>query len=112
MDTIHKVFVNRIITTELWPPISHDFRNYDFYLWGNLNGKVYKNNPHTTEALQNEITYVIASVTEDKFQNMYQNLFRQCEACLTPEGCVCVWALPAILMKYGKLHCLFYSIKL
>jgi hypothetical protein len=28
-------------------------------LHGNLKGKVYKNNPHSTEALQNEITHVI-----------------------------------------------------
>jgi hypothetical protein len=37
-------------------------------LWRNLKGKVYEKKPHTTETLQNEMTYVIASVTEAELQ--------------------------------------------
>jgi hypothetical protein len=56
------------------------------YLWGNLKGKVYKNNPRSTEALRNEITRVIGSVTVDELQKVSQNLFRRCVACLRAEG--------------------------
>jgi hypothetical protein len=41
---------------------------------GNLKGKVYKNNPRSTEALQNEITGVIGSITVDELQEVSQNL--------------------------------------
>jgi acetylglutamate kinase len=58
----------------------------DFNLWGNLNGKVYKNNPRSIEALQNEITRVIGSVAVDELQRVSHNLFMRCEACLLAEG--------------------------
>jgi hypothetical protein len=41
---------------------------FDFYLWGNPKGKVYRNTPHTVEALQNEIRNAVASISADKFQ--------------------------------------------
>jgi hypothetical protein len=59
MVAIQEVFEDRKISRELWPPRSPDFSFCDFYLWGNLKGKIYKNNPRNTEALQNEITRVI-----------------------------------------------------
>jgi hypothetical protein len=45
-----------------------------------------KNNPRSIEALQNEITRVIGSVTVDELQRMSHNLFMRCEACLQVEG--------------------------
>jgi hypothetical protein len=46
-----------------------------FLLWANLKGKVYKNNPRSIEALQDEITRVIGSITVDELQKVSQNLF-------------------------------------
>jgi hypothetical protein len=40
----------------------------DFYLWGSIKGKVYKNNPRSIEALQNDITRVIGSIAVDELQ--------------------------------------------
>jgi hypothetical protein len=59
MVAIQEVFEDGIISRGLWPPRSEDLNFCDFYLWENLEGKVYKNNPRSTEALQNEITRVI-----------------------------------------------------
>jgi hypothetical protein len=53
-----------------------------FYLWGNLKWKVYKNNPHSTEALQNELTRLIGSITVHKIQKASHKLFMRWEACL------------------------------
>jgi hypothetical protein len=47
----------------------------DFYLWGNLKGKVYKNNHRSIEALQNEITHIIGSIAVDGLQKVLHNLF-------------------------------------
>jgi hypothetical protein len=55
----------------------------------NLKGRMYKNNPHTVEALENEITHVVASVTNVEHQEVLPNLFRLCDACLTAEGRQC-----------------------
>jgi hypothetical protein len=57
MVTIQEVFEERIISRRLWPPRSPDLSISNFYLWGNLKGKVYKNNPHSIEALLNEIAH-------------------------------------------------------
>jgi hypothetical protein len=86
MVAIREVFEDRIISRGLWPPRSPDHSFCDFYLWGNLKGKVYKNNPRSTEVLQNEIARVIGSFTVDELQKVSQNLFRRCEACLRAEG--------------------------
>jgi hypothetical protein len=37
----------------------------DFYLYGNLKQKVYRNNPHTFKALQTEIPNVILEIKEN-----------------------------------------------
>jgi hypothetical protein len=52
MNALQEVFEDRIISTGLWPPRSQDFSGCDFYLWGNLKGKVYRNTTCTAEALQ------------------------------------------------------------
>jgi hypothetical protein len=57
-----------------------------FLSWGNLKGKVYKNNPHSIEALQAGITRVIDSIAMDELQKVSHNLFMLCEACLKAEG--------------------------
>jgi hypothetical protein len=59
MVAIREVFEDRIISRGLRSPTSIDLSFCDFYLWGNLKGKDYRNNPRTNEALQNEITRVI-----------------------------------------------------
>jgi hypothetical protein len=57
MVAIRKVFEDRIISRGLWPPRSPDISFCNFYLWGNLKGKIYKNNPCSIEALQAKITH-------------------------------------------------------
>jgi hypothetical protein len=65
MVAIREVFEDRIISRGLWPLRSPDLSFCDFYLGGNLKGKVYKNNPGSTEAPQKEITQVIGSIAVD-----------------------------------------------
>ena len=50
----------------LWSPRSPDLSTCDFYLWGNLNSKVYSNNPHTIEELKRNIRNTIAEITPTK----------------------------------------------
>jgi hypothetical protein len=76
MASLHQVF-------EQTCPITSPNATYcDFYLCGNLKGKAYKNNPHTTKALQDKATNVMASVPKDELQNVMQDLFVSCETCL------------------------------
>jgi hypothetical protein len=82
---VSHLLCDRIISRGLWPPRSPDLSFCDLYLWGYLKGKVYKNNPRSIEALRNEITRVIGSITVDQFHKLSQNLFMRCKACLQAE---------------------------
>jgi hypothetical protein len=82
MSALQEVFNDRIISTGLWPPRSPDLRVCDFYLWGNLKGKVYRNTPSTAETFQNEIRDVVSSISADKFQRVSQGFLLRCKACL------------------------------
>jgi hypothetical protein len=79
---VSRLLCDRIITRGLWPPRTPDLSFCDLYLWGYLKGKVYKNKPRSIEALQNEITRIIGSITMDELQKVSQNLFMRCEACV------------------------------
>jgi hypothetical protein len=46
----------------------------NFYIWGNLKVKVFKNKPHSIEALYNEITHITGSITIDQLQKVSHNL--------------------------------------
>jgi hypothetical protein len=70
-------------------PVTFQVTKYNFLRflsWGNLKGKVYKNNPRSIEALQTEITRVNGSIVVDELQKVSHNLFMQGEACLQAEG--------------------------
>jgi hypothetical protein len=77
---------DRIITRGLWHSRTPDLSFCDFYLWGNLKERFYKNNARSIEALQNKVTRVIGSITVDELQKVLQNLFMWCEACLQAEA--------------------------
>jgi hypothetical protein len=65
----------------LAPPISL----FVTYLWGNLKGKVYKNNPQTACALKSEIRNV-CSIYGDERQRVFRNLMTRCKACVREHG--------------------------
>jgi hypothetical protein len=76
----------QIISQDLWPPRSPDLFICDFCLWGNLKGKVYKNNPQTADALKTEIRNIVRSINGDELQRVFQNLMTRCEACIREHG--------------------------
>jgi hypothetical protein len=67
-EALRKIFGERIISRGIWFPRSPDLRVCDFYLWGKLKQNVYRNNPRTLEALENEIWSVIHDITEGELQ--------------------------------------------
>jgi hypothetical protein len=77
MSALQEVFDDRIISTGLWLPRVPDLSVCDFYLWGNLKGKVYRNTPHTAEVLQNELRNVVASISADEHQCVSQGFFEE-----------------------------------
>jgi hypothetical protein len=80
------VFNNRIISAGLLAPRLLNLSVCDFYLWGNLKGKFYRNTLCTAEALQNEIRNVVASISAEELQHIAQGFLRRCKGCLRAVG--------------------------
>jgi len=58
----------------------------DFFLWGLLKGKVYKNTPRTIEQLKDAIRQETEAVNVDTLGKVFQNLKKRIQVCLDVKG--------------------------
>jgi len=58
----------------------------DFFLWGLLKGKVYKNTPRTIEQLKDAIHQEIQAINVDTLGKVFQNLEKCIQVCLDVKG--------------------------
>ena len=79
---IESFFKDRIISKNLWPPRSPNLTPADFFLWGLLKVKVYKNTPCTIEQLKDSIRQEIEAVNGDNLGIEFQNLEKRIQVCL------------------------------
>jgi hypothetical protein len=86
LEELRKVVDARIISRRLWPPSSPDLTPCDFYLWGSLEDKVYKRNPHTLEELRNNIRREAATISGEELQRVNNNAFRRYMECIRSGG--------------------------
>ena len=86
MAEIQSFFSDHVISKGLWPPCSPDLTPPDYFLWGYLIGRVYQNQPRTTDALKANITKEIQAVTADVLARTFQNMAHQVQSCLDANG--------------------------
>jgi len=63
-----------------------DLTPADFFLWGLLKGKVYKNTSRTIEQLKDAIRQEIQAVNVDTLGIVFQNLEKRIQLCLDVKG--------------------------
>ena len=85
MLEIERVFHDRIISRDLWPPRSPDMTPCDFYLWGILKNAVYKTNPRTLEELKHYIRDEI-NISRGELQRVMGNYIKRCQNWLDNES--------------------------
>jgi len=83
MREIESFVKERIISKKLWLPRSPNLTLADFFLWGLLKGKVYKNTPRTIEQLKEAIRQEIQAVNVSTLWEKYSRIWRN--------GFKCVW---------------------
>jgi len=71
---------------KIWPPRSPDLTPADFFIWGLLKGKVYKNTARTIEQLKDAIRQEIQAVNVDNLGKVFQNLEKRIQVCLDVKG--------------------------
>jgi len=63
-----------------------DLTPADFFLWGLLKGKVYKNMPRTIEQLKDTIRQEIQAINFETLGKVFQNLKKRIQICLDVKG--------------------------
>ena len=86
MREIEIFLKDRIISKKLWPPRSPDLTPADFFLWGLLKGKLYKNTPCAIEQLKDTIRQEIQAVNVDTLGKVFHNLQKHIQVCLDVKG--------------------------
>ena len=79
-------FKTELSQKNLWPRRSPDLTPADFFLWGILKGKVYKNTPRKIEQLRDAIRQEIQAVNVDTLGKAFQNLEKRIQVCLDVKG--------------------------
>ena len=86
MTAVRKVFGERVISRDLWPPRSPDLTPPDFYFWRKLKGLVYADNLRSINDLKHNIRKVIADIRCEKLHLVFSSLRRRVELCLQEDG--------------------------
>lgn len=69
-----------------WPPYSPDLNPCDFFLWGYIKDKVYKNNPKTMEELQNAIREEFSTIQPDLLKKVTDNFIVRIRHVISTSG--------------------------
>ena len=85
-EKLRVFFKTELSQKNLWPPRSPDLTRAEFFLWGLLKGRVYKNTPHTIEQLKDAIRQEIQAVIVDTLGKVFQNLEKRIQVCLDVKG--------------------------
>lgn len=69
-----------------WPARTPDMTPLDFFLWGAVKDKVYKERPNNVEELKNRITLVIRRIRPDSLEKVHREMVRRCQMCVQVNG--------------------------
>jgi len=86
MNFLDEFFGERIISKGLWPPRSPDLTPPDFFVWGYLKGRVYKNRPQTLDELKSNITMEINLINVSVLHKVPTNMVKRVRACINEQG--------------------------
>ena len=69
-----------------WPPYSPDLNPCDFFLWGFLKDKIYRDNPQTLDQLKHAITQEVAAIDRIVLKNVIRGFESRLHAVIEVEG--------------------------
>ena len=89
MNGLIEMFGTRVISHRgkvRWPPRSSDLSVCDYFLWGYLKSRVYKDRPRTTADLKNNIRREIAAISAEVLQRVMRDLPLRLQECADNAG--------------------------
>lgn len=95
LDYLHDIFGNRIISGRYqqrfgygltWPSYSPDMNPCDFFLWGYLKDRVWKNRPRNIADLKQAILDEAANIDPGILRRTIANFKKRCEGVVLAQG--------------------------
>ena len=89
IQMLQNIFQDRIISRGCeinWPPRSPDLTSPDFFLWGYLKERVYRNKPRTINDLKRNIEDQIRDISPEMLSNVMQSVLDRATQCETENG--------------------------
>lgn len=89
LDLLRVHFAGKIISKNgdvNWPARSCDLTPLDFFLWGYVKSKAYRNNPQTIQDLKDEIRRIIREITPEMCSDVIKNFAKRVESCQRSRG--------------------------
>lgn len=83
---IQEFYGDRIISRGVWPSRSPDLTPLDFYLFGKIKNRIYRNRLHNLDELQQAIEQEIHNITVNELRCVFENMKRRINLCLQAEG--------------------------
>jgi len=89
MNCLRRMFGSRLISKNaetVWPPRSPDLSTCDYFLWGYLKSRVYKNKPRSLEQLKQAITRQAEAIPKTMLVRVYENFVVRLRNCIKKRG--------------------------
>ena len=89
MVKLRQMFPSRLVSRRgdvEWPPRSPDLSMCDFFLWGYLKEKVFRNRPHNVEELKIHIRDEIAAIPPEMCRRATENFRYRLQMCIDTDG--------------------------
>ena len=86
IDMLKKIFGDRFISKNLWPPRSPDLIIPDFSLLGYLKDKFYEGNPQTIDNLKISVIQRMQEITPSMLKRVSKNMRKRVQICLQERG--------------------------
>jgi hypothetical protein len=92
---LRKTFKKRVISNRFpslfncgwrWPPYSPDLNPCDYFLWGYLKDRVYRNNPTSLEQLEAEIIREMRDIPAGVYELVVRNFINRLERVIEADG--------------------------
>lgn len=86
LQYLQEFFGERLLSKDRFPTRSPDLTPLDFYLFGNLKTKIFRNRLHTIEELKVAIEEEIHNINQQELQHVFDNIKKRINLCLDANG--------------------------
>jgi hypothetical protein len=82
MKILNEIFVEIVISRNVWPHRTPDLTPSDFCLWGAAQSAAYRDRPRTLNELKTAISAYIRNISQADLQKVFASRIKRVQACI------------------------------